>query len=509
MNTGSFIPQSILPPRGAAFTATLSAKTLDGAANIMSRNLGVEKPLAVMTLLGAATAVIHGLLDVTILDGGISPTSKFIIIMAPPGSGKTRCVDEAYKTHRAFQQLQIALHNEQVSEQKVKLSIWRKQRAAILDLYPSQFDSSLEGDDSANDMMSQLAIEVEKQLIEHEKKRPKPAGALKLFGEDATIESIHAILANYPVHSLVSSEGGIVTRSRAFQNEEHFNSFWSGSPVMISRKTGESYNLTDPRLSLLLSIQTDKVKPLVDGKQASGFSSRGMYFMTDDKKPHLSLPTYIDLNETEGCSLDRFHHRMDQLSMMNKARFDDPSLPRQCMGWSPEAASLFQQITYDIKRETEPGGHFANVLDHASRLPEQIARVAAVLQFLEDPDQDISAALLMDALNICMYCSDCYVKLFDTPPREVRDARMLSEWLNLNMRSRTGLRLVNKNSIRQFGPNALRGMNRLNHALMVLQQEGKINMFIWGKQHIIDLYPQVPIDAAQIAFLLGSPKKVG
>lgn len=463
-----------------------------------------------MTLLGAATAVTSGLVDVKMPGGGIVPTSGFIIIIAPPGSGKTLAGDESYKTIRAFQDLQRALYNEQVSEYKVRLSIWRKQRRAILDLYPSQLDSHLDCDDNSSELMSQLTKELEDQLIQHEKNRPRPPRALQLIAEDATIEAIHTIIAQYPVLSMVSTEGGIIAKSRAFQYLEQFNSFWSGSPVMVSRKTGESFNLAETRFSLLLSIQPDKIKPLVEGKDAlsSGFTSRCMFFTTDRLGPDFPFPMSTLLKDA-CCYLERFHQRMDELSLMNKARFDDPTLPRKCMGFSSEAATVFKQVKYEIGQETLQGGNFVNVKEHANRLPEQIARVAATLQFFEDPDSDITTAILMDAVNICMYCSDCYLKLFDPPPKEYSDAQMLNEWLNLNMRSNQNLRLVNKNSIRQFGPNSLREKNTLNHALMVLQQQGIIGMFLWGRHHIIDLYPQSPIDAAQIAFLLGSPKKVG
>lgn len=509
-NLATNIPYNILPPRWATFPTSFSAKILNDSADEMYEKNGVRKPIAFMTLLGAATAVTLGLVDVEMPGGSTMPTGKFIMIIAPPGSGKTRAGDEAYKTIRAFQELQKALYNEQVSEYKVKLAIWRKQRQAILELYPSQLDSYLDCDESSSELMSQLTKDLEEKLIQHERNRPKPPSALQLIGEEATIEAIHAILAKYPVLAMVSTEGGIISKSRAFQNLEQFNSFWSGSPVMISRKTGESFNLTDIRFSLLLSIQPDKTKPLVEGKDAlsSGFTSRCMFFTTDRLGPD-PLPISTLFKEGVCTPLERLHQRMDHLLLMNKARFDDPTLPRKCMKFSDEAVKVFEQVKYEIAQETVQGGHFVNVKEHASRLPEQIARVAATLQYFEDPDSDITTAILMDAVNICMYCSDCYLKLFDRPPREVSDAIMLNEWLNLNLRSNSSLRLINKNHIRQFGPNPLREKNRLNHALMVLQQQRIIGMFLWGRHHIIDLYPTVPIDSAQIAFLLGNPKKVG
>lgn len=500
---------NVLPYRGTSFPALINAPIFNAAAEALSKKLGVWKPLVDMSILSAAIPVVHGLIDVEIPGGGNSPTSGFIIINAPPGSGKTRAAEATQKWIKLFQQMQMDLHNEQLAEFRVKLLIWRKQRKAILDLVSGQTESSMEGD---TNLVSQLAKQLEVQLLEHERNRPQPPRALRLLGEDVTIESLHVSLAEHPVFSIVSSEGGIIFKSRAINNLEQLNSLWSGSPVMINRKTGPSFHLTDARLSILSSVQPQVVANYLKAKgqdaRDNGFTSRCMFFsMPDHLMPIARSIDSTGSDERHRAAIAQLEARMQQLLSLNKAYFDDPTLQRKVMKFTMEAQDVYEQLKYEIRVGMAPGGRFANVHDHANRLAEQVARVAAVLQYFDAPDSDISAGALWDAINICSYCSDCYLELFDPPPQEQLDAQMLNEWFNFNMRSVPNLRLVYKNHVRQFGPNSLRAKNKLNHALMVLQQHGAIGLFVWGKHHIIDLYPQVPIDANQIAYALGNPKK--
>ena len=209
----------------------------------------------------------------------------------------------------------------------------------------------------------------------------------------------------------------------------------------------------------------------------------------------------------EGLYIEKYEARISELLLENQKHFDNPDLARKVIEFTPEAAAWFEQIKCEINQHKTPGWRFANAHDHASRLAEQIARVAALMQYFENPESGITISTLQDAINICAYCSDCFLTIFDPPPQEFIDAQMLNEWMNHNLRSNTNLRLVYKNHIRQFGPNSLREKNRLNHALLFLQQQGMIGMFMWGRHHVINLYPNMPIDNATIAYFLGSPKK--
>ena len=76
------------------------------------------------------------------------------------------------------------------------------------------------------------------------------------------------------------------------------------------------------------------------------------------------------------------------------------------------------------------------------------------------------------------------MKLFMPPPQEEVDANELYSWLQREM---TGRINIPKNHVRQSGPNKLRRNGRLDRALEVLRQQGRIYSFQQGKTECIGL----------------------
>lgn len=505
-NLACNIPYNILPFRGTSFPTTLSSPIVNGAVNDMTEKLGISHGLATMSVLSAIAVVSHSLITVRMSDDGSCPVTTFIKIIGNPGVGKTRAIEAPVKLLREFQKLQVIEYNKQLSKYKVKRDIWKKQRKEILNLVSTGIDCD-SGADTA-EVEAMVETQIEEKLVEHERCKPKKPRALKLLAEDATIEFLHAALSDYPFISLLSNEGNIFFKSRAGSNTEQFSSFWSGSSVIVNRKSGESYELTDASVNILLSVQPGILASYLKGKgkdaRSNGFIARCMPYIAEPGAPNLRI---AGTSERQYLYLEQHEQRIAEILTQVKAHFDDPSMERKVMEFSHEAMAWFNQLRWEIEQEKAPGRRFANVHDHASRLAEQIARVAALLQYFEDPDSDITVDTLMDAVRICSYCSDCFLTIFDPPPQEYLDAQLLNEWINLNLRSNQGLRLVYKNYIRQFGPNSLREKNRLNHALLLLQQQRVIGLFMRGKQHVIDLHPHMQIDEGLVSFLLGSPKR--
>lgn len=135
----------------------------------------------------------------------------------------------------------------------------------------------------------------------------------------------------------------------------------------------------------------------------------------------------------------------------------------------------------------QPGKHFSNARDHASKLAENIARVAAILHHFEGFSGDISLDTLRAAAQLCELSSEHFMQVFVPPPQELVDAKVLDEWLTYRCRKQNEL-CIQRNVILQFGPNALREKNRLNQALMVLSDEGRIGLGQIGKTVVVNVF---------------------
>jgi hypothetical protein len=171
-----------------------------------------------------------------------------------------------------------------------------------------------------------------------------------------------------------------------------------------------------------------------------------------------------------------------------KKEESNPQLQRKILKFSPQAEEMWLTISDEIEIEKRPGGRFEKATDHASKLPVNIARVAALLHFFEGFDGDISVETLYVAIEICRDCSNDFMKLFVKPPEEFSDAQILLE--RFDVYRERGCRYIEKNFARRRCPNLLRTNGRFYVALDRLYFDGYVAArFDLKDVEFIDLYP--------------------
>ncbi|MGV2861018.1 MULTISPECIES: DUF3987 domain-containing protein [unclassified Pseudomonas] len=126
--------------------------------------------------------------------------------------------------------------------------------------------------------------------------------------------------------------------------------------------------------------------------------------------------------------------------------------------------------------------------DHASKLADNVARVAALFHFFEKRGGDIAMETLEAAIDVCFWYSDEFLRMFASLPQEEIDAHELDAWLQL--RREFGERFVAKNAILQKGPGQLRKVKRLDQAIEVLSSQGKVLLSKSGNVTYLDLFPE-------------------
>ena len=166
--------------------------------------------------------------------------------------------------------------------------------------------------------------------------------------------------------------------------------------------------------------------------------------------------------------------------------------------FSPEASELWLRTFNEIEAEIRPGGRFDGAGDHGSKLADNIARVAAQVNFFEGGEVKISLDTLKFAINYCLHCSDEFMRLFVPPPQEQLDGCELNYWFDRIRNS--GRRYIRKNYVRQSCLNKLRKNDRLNLALEFLRVNGYVSFDYCGKTHVIDLVPMLPRDLVRMQF---------
>lgn len=496
MNLTLYQNENPLPAFPKALSTELLGKVIGEAQN----NLQAPYEMVALSALTVISASVCGAFDVLKPNGQRVPTAIMTLIIANSGERKTSSYSVFVLPLEEFQEMQMAEFHRKFAKYKAEHAIWKAARKTILKSVAASSDEQ----ESELSRMSRNSLLAE--LMEHDANEPQKPRAFKLIYENTTSEALYSGLhENIPVAALFSDEAGIILNGRATRDMESLNKLHSGSGLTIDRKNTPSLTIPNARLVGLFLAQESAVEQFQenhDGKaRNSGLCARLLV-----SKPQSTQGTRFEVSGTQSWEYrDQFSARIHELLKLYLPLLDNPDHPKKLLQFSPEAADLWLKAYNNIERDINPGGRLARSGDMASKLADNMARVAAVLHAFEYPSLDlISKDTLRSAIDICTSCAGDFLKVFDKPPIEFTDAQELNAWFDSNYKNR-GARFVYQTEVRQYCLNKLRSKNRLDRALMTLQSMGYIRLFKWGKSKAIDLNPLLYFDQFMIEMTLGKP----
>jgi len=462
-----------LPEIGESFPSCACLPTLKAVVDEVENNVQAPRPLVFFAALSALAIAVQGLCDVRKPIGQSVPVSLMLLSIADSGERKSTAENIFFEPIRKFQQIKEAADERSLKEWKAKVKIWDAKNRVII----RQIEKHVHEDTCSND--------AERRLIEHELTRPIKPKQFKMLYEDSTSEALfQGLYENFPSAGLVSSEGGGILNGRPLTDLSKHNAIWSGDSVTVDRKTVASYKVVGARLTVSMMVQRSAFDEYM---KKAGMKSRGSGLWARFLVccPRSTQGTRFIKNETISWEhRDKFHERMSEILKLNSVLLETQYLEREIIGFSPEASEMWLGIYNSIESRIKDRGRFDQMGDHASKLADNISRVAALLHYFEGFEGDISCSTLKFSLEICLWCSDEFYYLFLPTSQEDQDAIELKEWLS-DIWSE-GDRWVSKNYIRQYGPNKIRDKIRLNKALKKLEEKGEINLFFRARTQCVE-----------------------
>tara|TARA_R110001583_G_scaffold194969_1_gene368025 strand:- start:18946 stop:20052 length:1107 start_codon:yes stop_codon:yes gene_type:complete len=330
------------------------------------------------------------------------------------------------------------------------------------------------------------------ELMAHQESMPvKPKLHLMVF-EDSTVEALLSCLSDNTPNALIGSdEGGILLNSRVMSQTPSLNSGWSGDSIIVNRKTSESFTLNDARITTHIMVQpttlerfTNKSK---DDVRGNGYLSRFLVCAP----PSTCGYRYANGVEHSNDNIQVFNDRVYKL-LSESTELDDYTC-KKIVCFSNEAKNVWLDVYNDIEHKMGPNGIYQHAKDHASKVPENIARLAALIHFFDNSSNEkISVSTLVEAIHLVGYFSGQFMKVFSAPPKYVTDAENLRQWLGIYTKS--GIRYLKRNTILQFGPTGTRKKADLDVALDHLRLGNVIAEIKSKNTRIIDLFPQHQFD---------------
>ena len=433
--------------------------------------------IAVASALSSISLACQTLANVRRPNGTETPISLNLLTFAESGERKSTTDRFFSKAIHEFEDAQEAAALAKLESFEFENMVWDTKRRALLDEIKKAASTYQETDDFKVML---------KTVMDHRPKRPE---ILKLIYRDVTPEALAASLKQWRSGGISSDEGGALFESRTFNNLCMLNVLWDGGSLIVDRKNSTPLKVDNARLTISLLVQPSVFCKFSTGKGAlvRGSGALARYLVSYPPSTQ-GWRQEIDQPPVRMDALDEFNKRIVEL-LRSSMSPDGKLLPNKVLELSLNAQREYVIFINDIEQKLLPGGYLSDVKDAASKIGDNMCRIAGLFHCFEGKDGPIDLETICRAIEIAKWYIFEFKRLFGVQPQapqEQQDAMLLEAWLSENYRL-YGYSSIKKNLIRQMGPNCLRKRDRLEAALHVLLSLGRIKIGMLGKTSYVML----------------------
>lgn len=400
--------------------------------------------LVASVVLTVCALAAQGLYNVRRSAGLDGPCNLYFIVLAISGERKTAV--ERYLLEPLQQVLRDWLQTRPVKT-------WMAEQKAAQRVYAASItglEHAISTAAKKNDA-TELA-ELTKRLQETELKKPVVRLIPKLLMEDATSEGANKRLARvYPSAVVLSSEGAVVLHGHSMKSENalrslaSFNKLWDGHTTPVDRSTGESFDGVSARLSMNLQVQPSAMRAFVEqnGEQARGVGlfARSLLCYPPSTQGTRMRPEAQTLEETAklvaACDahalvVDVFVAAIAEriTRAWDKPIFEGSGVSLDTLEFSSEGERVWTQHYNRIEAQQGPVGDLADFTDIASKVADNVARLAAALH--DEKTATVTGATVTGASEIADWYFGETLRFFGVEGQQSADvsaAQKLERWL--------------------------------------------------------------------------------
>ena len=340
-------------------------------------------------------------------------------------------------------------------------------------------------------------IALSEQLQHLVKCKPMAPKVPRLVYTDVTPEKLAFSLVDaWPSGGIFADEGGNFIGSHAMGKSSItktlglLNTLWDGKRLPVDRRGSESFVVDGGRLSVALMVQESPLQALLirsgDLARGSGFLARFLISWPDSTQ---GMRPYKEPPEN-AAYVQAFNQRIREILNAPVCLNLQGMLSPARLTLSPEAKRAWVAFHDFIESEMRDGGKFRNVRDCASKMADNVARMAALFHAFEGRAGMIELDLIERAVAICWWHLSEALRFFGNLalPIELSDAAKLDAWL---IRECNGLNsyALPKLRVRRHGP--LRNTARVNVALTELAALDRLRVGRYGRMTTVEVNPKL------------------
>lgn len=457
---------------------------LRGTGDSLTDWIQAPQPSVFTAMFAAMSMAVQGCIDVRRMDGLEGPVNLYFVTEGESGERKSTIDKIVMEPFYKFDDEQRNIYLKKLDEYNQEKELFSLREKAL----QSEFKSLVR--------KRECTKEIEKEIFELKKKKPEVPVQYKFLNSDITPAAMKECFSGkQKSFGLTAHEGGSVIDGQAIRDLYLLNMTWDGSTISVKRKNEQELLIKGVRLTLSLMIQKAVRKKFFSKNGAlargSGFVAR-ILFCSPISTQGSRL---IQNRHISKKYLNWFHNRIRELieETINKSENEN----RKCLGFTPEAQELWIETANRIEIQLREGGMLEDFKDYASKMADNIARIAAILHYFEGYIGDISVQSLLAAIDICVWFADEHIRIF----REVNGMKIIPDyerellcWIRNRCNARQlkeGKNYIPKNDVLQRGPNKLRDKDVANEILNRLLEKNQIQEGIVGRTTCIRIFDEV------------------
>lgn len=415
------------------------------------------------------------------------PAALYILTIAESGERKST-IDRLFTSPiREWEARQAHEAKELMAQYQAALEDWESEGASL--------NASLQNGSSADQVGTEF-----NPRVRHELNKPQPPRIPRVMRGDDTPEALAKALAEYPVAAVISAEAGVIFGSHGMSPENvvrnlaQANAMWDGDAIDQGRISRERVRVEGMRVTMGLQVQPAVLQSFIQKTgglaRGIGFLARFLFANPESTQGH----RFYAEPPSDMPALRAFHDRVTTLLSM-EAEFDAfGRLVPHYVCLDREAHTCWFRFHDEVEEQMGGDDLYSGIKDVASKAAENAARLACCLHvFGNSTEAAICRATMADACSLMRWYLDEAVRFgrVSELTDEVRHAEKLEEWLVRQIRAkRTDITV---NIVRQKGPGALRVRAKLDAAVELLEDHGRIRLIqpTGTKKRYIMVAPQV------------------
>jgi putative DNA primase/helicase len=432
--------------------------------------------IAVAVALGALSGSAQAHFDVARDENQISPISLSLITIAESGERKT-------STDKPFARV---FHE------------WELQELAR---YKSDFDS-YKNELKAHEILTKRMgsekgdIHAITNLLNSNPEPKKPIQKT-ILQDRVSVEKLLSNLADYPIAYFNSNEAGAVLGSYAFKSENFqstittLNQLWDGVQIRHDTKSSSLVFIPKPRVTVNLLLQESIYEKFCQGNDGLAFStgalSRFLVAQPESKigmRPYKRAPAGIP-------DIAKFNSLISEF-LAKPVTFVDGVLQTKVLPFTNNAMAMWIKFHDEVEHQLGSGGDFYSIRGWGAKAAEQVARIAGNFQVAINPNaSQIEEDVVLKAIQVVGYYLGESLKL--TGSSKSKDATRVLNWLIKKLSGENQYWIVHY-EIQQRIHNDLRDSNRIDEALLELENKGFIQHHLIGKKSYVYLNPHLLVN---------------